>query len=579
MTSTTCHRRRASDLISGAEVAAGEPLRLDLVGCADTRGGAVTSTGQRRSWLVPVTFEHHREALGIGEARPRISWTVGTEEPDWVQRAYEVRVTGADGSSCHVGPDRRAGLGSRAVAGRGARRPGTASGERAGLGRGHERADRLERAVAGGDRAAGAGRLVGATDQPRLDRGHLGGPTARRCSAATSAPTARSPRRGCMSPRTGCSRRRSTASGSAGTCWRPGWSSYRHRLRYHTYDVTDLLRAGDNAIGVTVADGWFRGHVGFDGGLRNIYGERLALLAQLEIRYADGAVGHRRHRRELAGRSRCDRSVRDLCRRDLRRAPGTGRVERSRIRRRRVEQRSSPRRRRRTVGGAERSTRAAHRGGRGRSTCSPRPSGRTIADFGQNLVGRVRITVSGTAGQTVTLRHAEVLEHGELGTRPLRLAEATDRYTLRRRRRRDLGATVHHPRLPLRRDRRVARRAAPGRSSCGRAAFRHEADRVVLLLRRAAEQAARERRCGACAATSSTCPPTARNATSGWAGPATSRCSHRPRRSSTTAPGCWRPGWRTWRRNRRNWAPCRCMCPTSNRSSRWRRSRPGVTPR
>ncbi len=41
------------------------------------------------------------------------------------------------------------------------------------------------------------------------------------------------------------------------------------------------------------------------------------------------------------------------------------------------------------------------------------------------------IKVQGPAGHTVTLRHAEVLEHGELGTRPLRFAEATDRYTLR----------------------------------------------------------------------------------------------------------------------------------------------------
>ncbi len=59
------------------------------------------------------------------------------------------------------------------------------------------------------------------------------------------------------------------------------------------------------------------------------------------------------------------------------------------------------------------------------------PSGRTVLDFGQNLVGWVRFTVEGEAGTTVTLRHAEVLEHGELGTRPLRNAEATDRYTLR----------------------------------------------------------------------------------------------------------------------------------------------------
>jgi hypothetical protein len=59
------------------------------------------------------------------------------------------------------------------------------------------------------------------------------------------------------------------------------------------------------------------------------------------------------------------------------------------------------------------------------------PSGRTLLDFGQNLVGRVRLEVAGPAGTVITLRHAEVLEHGELGTRPLRGAAATDRYTLR----------------------------------------------------------------------------------------------------------------------------------------------------
>ena len=59
------------------------------------------------------------------------------------------------------------------------------------------------------------------------------------------------------------------------------------------------------------------------------------------------------------------------------------------------------------------------------------PSGRTIVDFGQNLVGRLRLSVSGKSGQVITLRHAEVLEDGELCTRPLRTALATDRYTLR----------------------------------------------------------------------------------------------------------------------------------------------------
>ena len=64
---------------------------------------------------------------------------------------------------------------------------------------------------------------------------------------------------------------------------------------------------------------------------------------------------------------------------------------------------------------------------------------------------------SGEAGQTVTIRHAEVLEDGELCTRPLRTAKATDRYILRGRRAGDLGAALHLPRLPLRRGRRLAR--------------------------------------------------------------------------------------------------------------------------
>jgi alpha-L-rhamnosidase len=58
------------------------------------------------------------------------------------------------------------------------------------------------------------------------------------------------------------------------------------------------------------------------------------------------------------------------------------------------------------------------------------PSGRTLLDFGQNLVGTLRIQVTGPSGTVVRLRHAEVLEHGELGVRPLRTAAATDGYTL-----------------------------------------------------------------------------------------------------------------------------------------------------
>src|SRR5689334_12068246 len=59
----------------------------------------------------------------------------------------------------------------------------------------------------------------------------------------------------------------------------PGWTSYRHRLRYQTFEVTNLLHEGRNAIGAMLGDGWFRGRLSFGGGQRNIYGDRLALLA------------------------------------------------------------------------------------------------------------------------------------------------------------------------------------------------------------------------------------------------------------------------------------------------------------
>lgn len=54
------------------------------------------------------------------------------------------------------------------------------------------------------------------------------------------------------------------------------------------------------------------------------------------------------------------------------------------------------------------------------------PSGKTIVDFGQNLVGWLRLHVSDSEGTSITLRHAEVLEDGELSLRPLRNATAED---------------------------------------------------------------------------------------------------------------------------------------------------------
>ena len=70
-------------------------------------------------------------------------------------------------------------------------------------------------------------------------------------------------------------------------CLAPGHTDYRKRVQYQTYDVTDMLHEGENALTVQLADGWYRGSCGA-WGLRNQYGAETKLLAQLEIDYADG---------------------------------------------------------------------------------------------------------------------------------------------------------------------------------------------------------------------------------------------------------------------------------------------------
>ena len=55
-----------------------------------------------------------------------------------------------------------------------------------------------------------------------------------------------------------------------------------------TFDVTALVQSGANELSAVVADGWYRGNLGFAGN-RDVYGDRTGLLAQLEVDLADGS--------------------------------------------------------------------------------------------------------------------------------------------------------------------------------------------------------------------------------------------------------------------------------------------------
>ena len=69
----------------------------------------------------------------------------------------------------------------------------------------------------------------------------------------------------------------------------PGHTDYRKRIQYQTYDVTELLKNGENEITFQLADGWYRGSCGA-WGLKNQYGTETKLLIQLELTAKDGTI-------------------------------------------------------------------------------------------------------------------------------------------------------------------------------------------------------------------------------------------------------------------------------------------------
>ncbi len=210
---------------------------------------------------------------------------------------------------------------------------------------------------------------------------------------------------------------------------KPGWTPYQYRLVHETTDITELVSPGPNALGVTLAGGWFTESFGFKGLAKPFYGTQPSFAGQLLLEYLDGRsewVATGTDWQANGDAPWVDAGIYHGETYDARLSPsgwsspgfaGTGWVAAS----------VAP------AGPVP----VPRTGPEVRVTeqlpvleVITSPSGATLLDFGQNLVGRLRIRVSGEAGQVVTLRHAEVLEDGELGVRPLRVARATDSYTL-----------------------------------------------------------------------------------------------------------------------------------------------------
>jgi len=210
----------------------------------------------------------------------------------------------------------------------------------------------------------------------------------------------------------------------------PGWTSYNKRLQYQTYDVTDLLQQGSNVIGMTLANGWYRGYLAWNGN-KNSYGKDIALLFQLDIVYSDGsresivsdgswksATGNITYSEIYHGEIIDARKERTRWLRpgyDDKNWSGVGAkdYDKSVL----VATQNEPVKEHETFQPVKITT---------------TPKGEKVIDFGQNLVGWVIVKANGNAGDTITISHAEVLDKaGNFYTDNLRAAKARAIYILR----------------------------------------------------------------------------------------------------------------------------------------------------
>ncbi|MES2647292.1 MAG: family 78 glycoside hydrolase catalytic domain [Bacteroidota bacterium] len=210
----------------------------------------------------------------------------------------------------------------------------------------------------------------------------------------------------------------------------PGWTSYIKRLQYQVYDVTSLLNKGENAIGAMVGNGWYRGFLAWNDN-KNIYGSKLGLLAQINIRYTNGETAIVTSDESWKSAVSPVKSV-EIYHGEMYDArdekmgwsgAGFNSNQWSPVavatydNKNLLATENEPIRKHETFKAGKLIT---------------TPSGEKVLDFGQNLVGWVVVKATGKAGDKITLKHAEVLDKkGNFYTENLRAAKATATYILK----------------------------------------------------------------------------------------------------------------------------------------------------
>lgn len=209
----------------------------------------------------------------------------------------------------------------------------------------------------------------------------------------------------------------------------PGWTSYAKRLQYYTFDVTRLVKLGDNTFGLMLGNGWMLSPMIWR--YVQLYqntAKSVGALAQIVITYKDGS-------KEVIG---TDESWKW----------STAEIRESTIYDGETIDANKIQKGWNNTDFDDsgwKSVRVVNYDNSNLVSCENEPvithqlikpvkqfitpKGEKVIDFGQNLVGRERMTIKGKKGQQITIKHAEVLdENGNFYTVNLRRAKATSRY-------------------------------------------------------------------------------------------------------------------------------------------------------
>lgn len=68
----------------------------------------------------------------------------------------------------------------------------------------------------------------------------------------------------------------------------PGFNAYNKWVQYQTYDITENIKMGKNVIEVLLGNGMYKGRFGYEKDVKEIYGEKFVLLAEIVINFEDG---------------------------------------------------------------------------------------------------------------------------------------------------------------------------------------------------------------------------------------------------------------------------------------------------